>query len=96
MNWTCEQTEQLLTDYLDGLLPADAFLYSRRGYSEAIGNSQPMTKAQTREKNRGSALLLVLVLLAMAAILATIAARAVSTAATGPLSMSTISPRTCR
>ena len=23
MNWTCEQTEQLLTDYLDGLLPAD-------------------------------------------------------------------------
>jgi anti-sigma factor RsiW len=23
MNWTCEQTELLLTDYLDGLLPAD-------------------------------------------------------------------------
>jgi len=23
MTWTCEQTEQLLTDYLDGLLPAD-------------------------------------------------------------------------
>ena len=23
MNWTCEQTEQLLTDYLDGLLSAD-------------------------------------------------------------------------
>ncbi len=23
MNWTCELTEQLLTDYLDGLLPAD-------------------------------------------------------------------------
>jgi anti-sigma factor RsiW len=23
MNWTCEQTEQLLTDYLDGLLPSD-------------------------------------------------------------------------
>ena len=23
MNWTCEQTEQLLTDYLDGLLPDD-------------------------------------------------------------------------
>src|SRR5215475_7122193 len=23
MNWTCEQTEQLLTDYLDGLLPAN-------------------------------------------------------------------------
>jgi anti-sigma factor RsiW len=23
MNWTCEQTEQLLTDYLDGLLPAE-------------------------------------------------------------------------
>ena len=23
MNWTCEQTELMLTDYLDGLLPAD-------------------------------------------------------------------------
>jgi len=39
MNWTCEQIEQLLTDYLDGLLPAD----ERRAFDLHVNSCERCT-----------------------------------------------------
>ena len=50
MNWTCEQTEQLLTDYLDGLLPAD----EQRAFDLHVNSCErctPLVASVTRAVN---------------------------------------------